>query len=169
MTAHRPFNYRRFLADYRAACITNGLNPRTGYPLETEAIYRQDDQGRRVLVRIPVLPDPEPEVLCDPASPTWWANPAFFNDAGPAHSSVEAAAISSIARQARAIAGVPEPVATATDLPPTMAARLTELAEDGARRLHQLELPLRELHAMRGETVELVAGQRMLVPIRKTA
>lgn len=99
----------------------------------------------------------------------WWAQLGLWDDPGPAHSSVEAAAISSIARQARFMAGVPDAIATTTDLPPTMAAQLTELAAEGALRLHQLELPLIELHRRRGETVEEVAGQRMLVPIRKTA
>jgi hypothetical protein len=93
------------------------------------------------------------------ADPLWWAQLGLWDDPGAAHSSVEAEAIASIAAQARRIAGVAEPETVAD-------AVRAAWDEDGARREHQLSMPLRELHRARGEIVDLVAGVRMLVPIK---
>lgn len=156
----RPaFNYRAFVTGWRAICQSRNLDPRTGYPAQTEAVYRFDANGRRYLDRVPVLPDPAPECLCDEDNPTWWQLPLLWADQGAAHSSVEAEALASIAAQARRIAGVPEPETVAD-------AVRAAWDEDGARRERQLSMPLRELHMARGEIVDLVAGVRMLVPIK---
>ena len=93
------------------------------------------------------------------ADPLWWARVELWSDPGAAHSVVEAEAIASIAAQSRRIAGVAEPETVAD-------AVRAAWDEDGARREHQLSMPLRELHLKRGEIVDLVAGVRMLVPIK---
>lgn len=156
----RPaFDYRALIVEWRARCRQEGLDPRTGCPLEMEAVYRLDDRGRRVIARIPVLPDPPPEPLCDPASVTWWVQPDLFAEIGDNHSTVEAEAFANIAAEVRRIAGVPEPETVAD-------AVRAIWQEDGERRERQIAMPLRELHAKRGEIVELIVGVRMLVPVK---
>lgn len=158
-TPRRPFDYAAFRARYRSALITHGLNPRTGLPAEVETVYRVDEAGRRTLARIPVLPDAEPERLCDPSDPMWWAKADLWAEIGPNHSSVEAAALSSIARQARAISGVPEPQ--------TVDQAVREAWEaDGADRMVQIPLPLRDIHKARGVEVVTLNGLRIEVPIK---
>lgn len=91
--------------------------------------------------------------------PRWWARDPAMWENGPNASSVEAEALANIAAEVRRIAGVPEPETLAD-------AVRAVWDEDGERRMRQLALPLRELHAARGEVVEMVAGVRMIVPIK---
>jgi hypothetical protein len=94
------------------------------------------------------------------ADPDWWARDyLMWQDPGPAHSVVEAEALASISAQVRRIAGVPEPE-TVED------AVRAAWDEDAERRSRQIALPLREIHAARGETVEMIVGLRMLVPVK---
>jgi hypothetical protein len=107
--------------------------------------------------------DPATGNPCANDDPGWWARDyLMWQDPGPAHSPVEAEALASIAAQVRRIAGVPEPE-TVED------AVRAIWDEDAERRSRQIALPLRELHAKRGETVELIVGVRMLVPVQKSA
>jgi hypothetical protein len=134
----RPFNAAAFLAGYRAACIEADFDPLTGNPN-----------------------------AC--ADPLWWArDPALWNDPGPAHSSVEAEALASIAAQVRRIAGVPDAEAPGADyaIRPSVRAEIASLAEDGAGRLVQGVLPLRDIHRRQGVVVEEVLGVRLIVPIK---
>jgi hypothetical protein len=140
MTARRTFNCGAFLAGYRAACIAADLDPATGNA-------RANDD------------------------PRWWARDcSIWAEIGPNASTVEAEAFASIASQVRRIAGVPD-VTTEAEyrLRPSMQAEVIALAEDGSNAMHQTIMPLRELHAKRGEVVEAILGVRMLVPIRMTA
>lgn len=164
----RPFNYRAYVAGWRAICLSRNLDPRTGHAAQTEAVYRYDDGGRRYLDRVPVLPDPAPECLCDESSPAWWAQLGLWDDPGAAHSPVEAEAIASIASQARRIAGVPDEQAPGVDyaIRPSVRAEIASLAEDGAGRDRQIVMPLREMYAARGEMVDTILGVRMIVPIK---
>ena len=98
------------------------------------------------------------EPLIETGTP-WWARDPGMWENGPNASSVEAEALASIASQARRIAGVPEPETVAD-------AVRAAWDEDGARRERQIAMPLRELHMARGEIVDLVAGVRMLVPVK---
>lgn len=133
----RPFNRAALLAGYRAACIAADINPADGNPNAN-------------------------------ADPLWWAQLGLWDDPGAAHSSVDAEALASIASQARRIAGVPETEAPGVDyaIRPSVRAEVAALAGDGAGRDRQIGMPLREMYAARGETVELVAGIRMIVPIK---
>jgi hypothetical protein len=137
MTARRTFNRTAFLAGYRAACIAADLDPATGNANAN-------------------------------ADPRWWARDcSIWAEIGPNASVVEAEAFASIASQVRRIAGVPD-VTTEAEyrLRPSMQAEVNALAEDGANAMHQTIMPLRELHAKRGEVVQDVIGIRMLVPIK---
>ena len=96
--------------------------------------------------------------------PHWWANPALWTESGRNHSSTEAAALASIAAQARRLANAPEPEALET----RMAREFRQIVREVLSE-ERAALPLRELHARRGVTVEEVAGQRMEVPIKGVA
>lgn len=96
--------------------------------------------------------------------PHWWANPALWTETGRNHSSTEAAALASIAAQARRLANAPEPEALET----RMAREFRQIVREVLSE-ERAALPLRELHARRGVTVEEVAGQRMEVPIKGVA
>jgi hypothetical protein len=136
----RTFNYRQFVAEWRELCSVQHIDPASGNPLG------YDD-------------------------PRWWARDfTIWAEIGPNASTVEAEAFASIASQVRRIAGVPD-VTTEAEyvLRPSMQAEVIALAEDGAQSMHQTIMPLRELHAKRGEVVEAILGVRMLVPIRMTA
>ncbi len=99
------------------------------------------------------------------ADPRWWINPAYWMDAGPAHSVVERDAIASIAAQARAAYGLKAPPTLEQVMTAEFRAVVKEaLEEDRAAR--RADLPLRELHALRGETVIDIEGMRVLVPIK---
>ena len=106
--------------------------------------------------------------------PHWWANPALWTESGRNHSSTEAAALASIAAQARRARGVERPKSNieifgevflegAADRHAATAARRAEIEARRARR----DLPLRERYAAEGKTVEEVAGKRMLVNARE--
>jgi len=93
--------------------------------------------------------------------PLWWAKrPEAWHDPGLAHSRVEAEAIRNIAAAARAAQGV-KPAQT---LAQAMTAEFRQIVREVLREEHTI--PLRELHARRGETVADVAGMRMIVPIK---
>ena len=93
----------------------------------------------------------------------WWArDPLMWTDAGVAHSVVERDAIASIAQQARAAHGLAEPRTLADVVQDAW-------REDGASRSRQLVMPLRELHAKRGVTIETIAGMRLEVAIKLPA
>ena len=96
--------------------------------------------------------------------PHWWANPALWTETGRNHSSTEAAALASIAAQARRLANAPEPEALET----RMAREFRQIVREVLSE-ERTSLSLRELHARRGVTVEEVAGQRMEVPIKGVA
>jgi len=97
--------------------------------------------------------------------PHWWADPALWAECGRNHSSVEADALRSIAAQARAIAGVKEEPTLVQRMAAEFRAVVKEaLEEDRAAR--RADLPLRQLHALRGETVIDIEGMRVLVPIK---
>jgi hypothetical protein len=141
---------RAYLDAYRARCVERDLDPQTG--------------NQRVFAW--------PEERKQPHGRPWWAGVDVFAEIGPNASTVEAEAFASIASQVRRIAGVPD-VSNEADaeyrLRPSMQAEVDALAEDGANAMHQTIMPLRELHAKRGEVVEAILGVRMLVPIRMTA
>lgn len=96
--------------------------------------------------------------------PHWWANPALWTESGRNHSSTEAAALANVAAQARRLANAPEPEA----LEARMAREFRQIVREVLSE-ERAALPLRELHARRGVTVEEVAGQRMEVPIKGVA
>ncbi len=96
--------------------------------------------------------------------PHWWANPALWTESGRNHSSTEAAALANVAAQARRLANAPEPEALET----RMAREFRQIVREVLSE-ERAALPLRELHARRGVTVEEVAGQRMEVPIKGVA
>ena len=96
--------------------------------------------------------------------PHWWANPALWTESGRNHSSTEAAALANVAAQARRLANAPEPEA----LEVRMAREFRQIVREVLSE-ERAALPLRELHARRGVTVEEVAGQRMEVPIKGVA
>lgn len=96
--------------------------------------------------------------------PHWWANPALWTETGRNHSSTEAAALANVAAQARRLANAPEPEALET----RMAREFRQIVREVLSE-ERAALPLRELHARRGVTVEEVAGQRMEVPIIQVA
>ena len=96
--------------------------------------------------------------------PHWWANPALWTESGSNHSSTEAAALANVAAQARRLANAPEPEALET----RMAREFRQIVREVLSE-ERAALPLRELHARRGVTVEEVAGQRMEVPIKGVA
>ena len=96
--------------------------------------------------------------------PHWWANPALWTETGRNHSSTEAAALANVAAQARRLANAPEPEALET----RMAREFRQIVREVLSE-ERAALPLRELHARRGVTVEEVAGQRMEVPIKGVA
>jgi hypothetical protein len=131
---------RAYLDAYRARCIERDLDPATG--------------GQRVFAW--------PEERKQPCGRPWWAGVDVFSEIGPNASTVEAEAFASIASQVRRIAGVPEPETVADAV---RAAWVT----DGAERMHQMIMPLREKLASRGETIDTILGVRMVVPIRRTA
>jgi hypothetical protein len=139
---------RAYLDAYRARCVERDLDPATG--------------GQRVFAW--------PEERKQPHGRPWWAGVDVFAEIGPNASTVEAEAFASIASEVGRIAGRPY-VTTEAEyrLRPSMQAEVIALAEDGAQAMHQTIMPLRELHARRGEVVQDVIGVRMLVPIRKTA
>nr|WP_295383686.1 hypothetical protein [Pseudoxanthomonas sp.] len=157
MTARR-FAYRAFVAGWRELAAARELDARTGLARETVWEYRLDARARRVLVRVPVQPDPEPACLVDEDSATWWAVPALWAEVGPNHSSVEAEALASIAAQARAAAGQPEPQ-TISDVV------REALAELRAERAAQHTISLADLHARRGARVEYIDMGGWLRPI----
>jgi hypothetical protein len=146
MTARQPA--RAYLDAYRARCVERDLDPATG--------------GQRVFAW--------PEERKQPCGRPWWAGVDVFAEIGPNASTVEAEAFAAIASQVRRIAGVPD-VTTEAEyvLRPSIAAEVGAMAEDGANAMHQIVMPLREVHAKRGEVVDTILGVRMLVPIRKTA
>jgi hypothetical protein len=92
----------------------------------------------------------------------WWAKPEIWADAGVHHSSTEAAAIRSIAAQARA---AQPPRMTTLEAMTLVREVMTEMA---AERMTQLILPLREMHARRGVEVITLEGVRLEVR-KKTA
>ena len=96
--------------------------------------------------------------------PHWWANPALWTESGHNHSSTEAAALANVAAQARRLANAPEPEALET----RMAREFRQIVREVLSE-ERAALPLRELHARRGITVEEVAGQRMEVPVKRPA
>ena len=96
--------------------------------------------------------------------PHWWANPALWTETGRNHSSTEAAALANVAAQARRLANAPEPEALETRIAREFRQIVREVLSE-----ERAALPLRELHARRGVTVEEVAGQRMEVPIKGVA
>lgn len=168
--ARARFCYREFVATWRELCSQRGLDPRTGYALETVWEYRLDERGQRRMVRVPATPDPDPELLCDPASPTWWQLPLLWADPGKARSRVEADAILSLAAQSRA--GVPI-LRTYPEAPGLISDVFrdwhTERRAQLVERYEQAMLPLRELYARRGEEVITLEGIRIVVPIKRTA
>jgi hypothetical protein len=131
---------RAYLDAYRARCVERDLDPATG--------------NQRVFAW--------PEERKQPHGRPWWAGVDVFSEIGPNASTVEAEAFASIASQVRRIAGVPEPETVADAV---RAAWVT----DGAERMHQMIMPLREKLASRGETIDTILGVRMVVPIRRTA
>jgi hypothetical protein len=140
LTVRRPFNRTAFLAGYRAACIAADLDPTTGNA-------RANDD------------------------PRWWARDcSIWAEIGPNASTVEAEAFASIASQVRRIAGVPD-VTTEAEyvLRPSMQAEVIALAEDGANAMHQIVMPLRDIHRRQGVVIDEILGVRMVVPIRMTA
>jgi hypothetical protein len=146
LTARQPG--RAYLDAYRARCVERDLDPATG--------------NQRVFAW--------PEERKQPCGRPWWAGVDVFSEIGPNASTVEAEAFAAIASQVRRIAGVPDVTNEAEYvLRPSMQAEVIALAEDGANAMHQTIMPLRELHAKRGEVVEAILGVRMLVPIRMTA
>jgi len=96
--------------------------------------------------------------------PHWWARPELWTESGRNHSSTEAAALANVAAQARRLANAPEPEALET----RMAREFRQIVREVLSE-ERAALPLRELHARRGVTVEEVAGQRMEVPIKGVA
>ena len=162
MTARRRFVYADFIREWRALAGQYGLNAKTGAPIERECVYRTDAAGRRRLDYVPVQPDREPLRLCEPSNPRWWTLPELWHDSGPAASVVERDAIASIAQQARAAHGLAEPRTLADVVQDAW-------REDGASRSRQLVMPLRELHAKRGLTIETIAGMRLEVAIKLPA
>jgi hypothetical protein len=92
----------------------------------------------------------------------WWVQLDLWTEVGDNASVVEAEAFANIAAEVRRIAGVPEPETVAD-------AVRAIWQEDGERRERQIAMPLRDLHAARGETVEMIVGVRMLVPVQKSA
>ena len=96
--------------------------------------------------------------------PHWWANPALWTESGRNHSSTEAAALANVAAQARRLANAPEPEALET----RMAREFRQIVREVLSE-ERAALPLRELHARRGVTVEEVAGQRMEVVLKRPA
>lgn len=155
----RAFDYRAFRDGWRKLAAAHGLDHRTGCPLEMETVYRLDERGRRVMARIPILPDPPPEPLCDPASVTWWQQLPLWSEIGPNASVVEAEALASIAAQVRRIAGVPKPE--------TLEVAMTREFRQIVREVLTDEIPLRELHRRRGMIVEDVLGVRMEIPLKR--
>jgi hypothetical protein len=128
----RPFDYKAFVAGWRAIAADHGIDPVSGQ------YNYADDAG-------------------------WWKrDPLMWIDQGPAHSCVERDAISSIATQARAAHGLAEPRTLADVVQDAW-------REDGASRSRQLVMPLRELHAKRGLTIETIAGMRLEVAIKLPA
>lgn len=172
----RSFCYRTFVAGWRAACAAQGLNPATGTPIELEAVYRTDLSGRRCIVRVPILPDPDPEPLCDPAARDWWAQPSLWDNAGPNHSATEAAALASIAAQCRAALPKSQQSLFTDQHAQEVEYDKTSLHDLPLRAVHWREdlpiaidphtTPLRVLHELRGVEVAELAGVRMEVPIR---
>lgn len=163
-TPRRPFNYAQFVTRWRWLCDMYGLDAKTSYVLEYEWAYKLDDRGVRRLMRVPVAPEREPECLVDDQAGTWWARPELWHEAGRNHSSTEAAALANVAAQARRLANAPEPEALET----RMAREFRQIVREVLSE-ERANLPLRELHARRGVTVEEVAGQRMEVPIKKAS
>lgn len=177
MTPRKAFCHADFLQGWRLRCAQRGLDPRTGYPLETECVYRLDAQGRRRLERIPVQTEPAADTLHDPAVPVWWQDAALWNDPGKSRSSTEATALANVAAEARRAQGSERPK-SATELfweVFTEGAALRRAATNAHReellaaRRRRHEESLREKYALRGETVEDVEGIRMVVPIKRKA
>jgi hypothetical protein len=131
---------RAYLDAYRARCVERDLDPATG--------------NQRVFAW--------PEERKQPHGRPWWAGVDVFAEIGVNHSTVEAEAFAGLASQVRRIAGVPEPETVADAV---RSAWLT----DGAERMHQMAMPLRDIHRRRGEIVETILGVRMTVPIKQTA
>lgn len=163
-TPRRPFNYAQFVTRWRWLCDMYGLDAKTSYVLEYEWAYKLDDRGVRRLMRVPVVPEREPECMVDDQAGTWWARPELWTESGRNHSSTEAAALANVAAQARRLANAPEPEALET----RMAREFRQIVREVLSE-ERAALPLRELHARRGVTVEEVAGQRMEVPIKGVA
>lgn len=102
------------------------------------------------------------------ADPHWWADPALWAECGRNHSSVEADALRSIAAQARAIAGVKEEPSLVQRMAAEFRAVVKEaLEEDRAAR--RADLPLRQLHALRGVEVIEIEGMRIEVALKRPA
>jgi hypothetical protein len=139
---------RAYLDAYRARCVERDLDPATG--------------GQRVFAW--------PEERKQPCGRPWWAGVDVFSEIGPNASTVEAEAFASIASQVRRIAGVPD-VTTEAEyvLRPSMQAEVIALAEDGANAMHQIVMPLRDIHRRQGVVIDEILGVRMVVPIRMTA
>lgn len=170
MTASRAFDYRAFVQGWRRLCAQRGLDAKTGYTLETVCEYRLDERGVRRMVRVPVHPDAEPECLVDEASPTWWQMPVLWESPGSAHSVVEAEAFRNIAADARAIHRLAEPPTLEEAMTREFRLLVREVLTEEVRAGWPVQLPLiplRTMYTKRGETVEEVAGLRMIVPIRK--
>lgn len=95
----------------------------------------------------------------------WWKRPELWHDPGPSASIVERDAIASIAAQARAAYGLKAPPTLEQVMTAEFRAVVKEALEED-RAAKRRELPLRELHALRGETVIDIEGMRVLVPIK---
>jgi hypothetical protein len=127
---------RAYLDAYRARCAERDLDPATGGP------------------RVFAWP---PERQTEPGRP-WWADGSLWDEPGAAHSSTERDALASIAAQARAATGRPEPV--------TLAAAMEREFRAIVREVFAEQIPLRELHRRRGVEVVMLEGVRMEVPVR---
>ena len=139
----RAFIYAEFIQGWRDICADLRLDPADGTP----RIYQWPKERQQ------------------PCGRPWWADPQIFADPGKSHSTVEAEAFRNLAQQVRFI--------TAAPVLPTLAQRMAAefravvkeaLEEDRAAR--RADLPLRQLHALRGEEVITLEGVRVLVPIK---
>ena len=158
----RRFDYAAFRAGWRELCALHRLDPQTGAPYRFEwPAERQQPLGR-----------------------PWWCAPDLWLDAGPAHSVVEAAAVTSIAAQARATVFVPTDKPDALDNIIDYADQHMQEVRENPAALHDLqlrglhwhefigaydpaELPLSLLHEIRGVEVVELEGMRVEVPIKQ--
>jgi hypothetical protein len=130
-------------------------------------VYAEFVQGWRALAAAHGLDAATGQSLAS-ADPHWWRDPALWRDPGPAHSVVEREAIANIAAEARALAGQKPPETLAQAMTREFRQIVREAMTEAAQTRRR-DLPLRELHALRGVTVEEVAGQRMEVSLKHVA